>query len=47
MSASNSYQAILIGSGQGGTPLRRALASAGFRTALAESLSNLFTLFDS
>jgi pyruvate/2-oxoglutarate dehydrogenase complex dihydrolipoamide dehydrogenase (E3) component len=30
------YQAIVIGSGQGGTPLAGALASAGMRTALIE-----------
>ena len=36
MSASNAYQAIVIGSGQGGTPLCRALAGAGLRTALIE-----------
>ncbi len=36
MSASDRYQAIGIGSGQGGAPLCRALASAGLRTALVE-----------
>src|SRR5215831_14115645 len=36
MSASDHYQAIIIGSGQGGNPLARALAGAGFRTALIE-----------
>ncbi|MGO8792748.1 MAG: mercuric reductase [Terriglobia bacterium] len=36
MSASNHYQAIVIGSGQGGTPLCQALARAGLRTALIE-----------
>jgi pyruvate/2-oxoglutarate dehydrogenase complex dihydrolipoamide dehydrogenase (E3) component len=36
MSASNHYQAIVIGSGQGGTPLCRTLAEAGLRTALVE-----------
>jgi pyruvate/2-oxoglutarate dehydrogenase complex dihydrolipoamide dehydrogenase (E3) component len=36
MNASDRYQAIVIGSGQGGTPLCRALASAGMRTALIE-----------
>src|ERR1017187_8570098 len=36
MNASNPYQAIVIGSGQGGTPLCRALAEAGLRTALIE-----------
>jgi pyruvate/2-oxoglutarate dehydrogenase complex dihydrolipoamide dehydrogenase (E3) component len=30
------YQAIVIGSGQGGTPLCQALAKAGWRTALVE-----------
>jgi pyruvate/2-oxoglutarate dehydrogenase complex dihydrolipoamide dehydrogenase (E3) component len=30
------YQAIIIGSGQGGTPLARALAHAGWKTALIE-----------
>jgi pyruvate/2-oxoglutarate dehydrogenase complex dihydrolipoamide dehydrogenase (E3) component len=39
MSASDQdhYQAIVIGSGQGGTPLCFALADAGLRTALVES----------
>jgi len=32
----NHYQAIVIGSGQGGTPLCMALAGAGLRTALIE-----------
>jgi pyruvate/2-oxoglutarate dehydrogenase complex dihydrolipoamide dehydrogenase (E3) component len=36
MSAAEHYQAIVIGSGQGGTPLCRALAEAGMRTALVE-----------
>jgi pyruvate/2-oxoglutarate dehydrogenase complex dihydrolipoamide dehydrogenase (E3) component len=36
MSASDHYQAIVIGSGQGGTPLCQALANAGMRTALVE-----------
>ncbi len=36
MSAPEQYQAIVIGSGQGGTPLCFALADAGFRTALVE-----------
>src|SRR6266852_7648516 len=36
MSAPSHYQAIVIGSGQGGTPLCRALAEAGLRTALVE-----------
>jgi pyruvate/2-oxoglutarate dehydrogenase complex dihydrolipoamide dehydrogenase (E3) component len=36
MSAPQQYQAIVIGSGQGGTPLCFALADAGFRTALVE-----------
>ncbi|PYX43463.1 MAG: FAD-containing oxidoreductase, partial [Acidobacteria bacterium] len=30
------YDAIVVGSGQGGTPLCRALAEAGMRTALVE-----------
>jgi pyruvate/2-oxoglutarate dehydrogenase complex dihydrolipoamide dehydrogenase (E3) component len=34
--SSNHYDAIVIGSGQGGTPLCRALAGAGMRTALVE-----------
>lgn len=34
--AEEHYQAIVIGSGQGGTPLCRALAEAGLRTALVE-----------
>src|ERR1700731_498893 len=36
MSAPDRYQAIVIGSGQGGTPLCMALAQAGMRTALIE-----------
>jgi pyruvate/2-oxoglutarate dehydrogenase complex dihydrolipoamide dehydrogenase (E3) component len=36
MSAPDRYQAIVIGSGQGGTPLCTALAEAGLRTALVE-----------
>jgi pyruvate/2-oxoglutarate dehydrogenase complex dihydrolipoamide dehydrogenase (E3) component len=36
MAAPEHYQAIVIGSGQGGTPLCRALAEAGLRTALVE-----------
>jgi pyruvate/2-oxoglutarate dehydrogenase complex dihydrolipoamide dehydrogenase (E3) component len=36
MSAPDQYQAIVIGSGQGGTPLCMALAKAGRRTALIE-----------
>lgn len=32
-----SYDAIVIGSGQGGTPLAKKLAKAGWRTALVES----------
>src|ERR1700681_470284 len=36
MPESDRYQAIVIGSGQGGTPLCRALAEAGLRTALIE-----------
>jgi pyruvate/2-oxoglutarate dehydrogenase complex dihydrolipoamide dehydrogenase (E3) component len=36
MSVSDQYQAIVIGSGQGGTPLCMALAGAGLRTALIE-----------
>src|ERR1700730_14604513 len=36
MSAPDHYQAIVIGSGQGGTPLCLALAQAGLRTALVE-----------
>ena len=36
MSASEHYQAIVIGSGQGGTPLCQTLANAGLRTALVE-----------
>jgi pyruvate/2-oxoglutarate dehydrogenase complex dihydrolipoamide dehydrogenase (E3) component len=34
--SSTQYDAIVIGSGQGGTPLCRALAEAGMRTALVE-----------
>jgi pyruvate/2-oxoglutarate dehydrogenase complex dihydrolipoamide dehydrogenase (E3) component len=36
MSAADHYQAVVVGSGQGGTPLSRALADAGLRTALIE-----------
>ena len=36
MTASEQYQAIVIGSGQGGNPLSMALAGAGWRTALIE-----------
>ena len=36
MTTEERYQAIVIGSGQGGTPLCRALAEAGLRTALVE-----------
>jgi pyruvate/2-oxoglutarate dehydrogenase complex dihydrolipoamide dehydrogenase (E3) component len=36
MTASDHYQAIVIGSGQAGTPLSGALASAGWRTALID-----------
>src|ERR1700758_278516 len=35
-SSSEHYDAIVIGSGQAGTPLSRALAEAGMRTALVE-----------
>jgi pyruvate/2-oxoglutarate dehydrogenase complex dihydrolipoamide dehydrogenase (E3) component len=36
MNAQDHYQAIVIGSGQGGTPLAGACAAAGWRTALIE-----------
>jgi pyruvate/2-oxoglutarate dehydrogenase complex dihydrolipoamide dehydrogenase (E3) component len=36
MTAPTHYQAIVIGAGQGGTPLCRSLAEAGLRTALVE-----------
>src|ERR1700686_1049797 len=36
MSAPDQYQAVVIGSGQGGNPLCKALAQAGMRTALIE-----------
>src|SRR5580698_4419238 len=36
MSVADHYQAIVIGSGQGGTPLCQALAKSGLRTALVE-----------
>src|SRR5580765_3640171 len=36
MKAAERYQALVIGSGQGGTPLSRELAEAGLRTALVE-----------
>src|SRR5258707_4561552 len=36
MTSLDHYEAIVIGSGQGGTPLCRSLADAGLRTALVE-----------
>src|ERR1700692_515748 len=36
MSAADRYQAIVIGTGQGGKPLSVALAAAGWRTAILE-----------
>jgi pyruvate/2-oxoglutarate dehydrogenase complex dihydrolipoamide dehydrogenase (E3) component len=36
MSTPDQYQAVVIGSGQGGNPLCKALAQAGMRTALVE-----------
>ncbi|MDQ1409598.1 MAG: hypothetical protein QOJ41_1333 [Acidobacteriaceae bacterium] len=36
MSADDKYKAVVIGSGQGGNPLCKALAQAGMRTALVE-----------
>src|SRR6202011_3308607 len=36
MTTSQQYDAIIIGSGQAGTPLSTALAQAGMRTALIE-----------
>src|SRR4029077_10781155 len=36
MSAADEYQAVVIGSGQGGKPLCVALAGAGWRTAIIE-----------
>jgi pyruvate/2-oxoglutarate dehydrogenase complex dihydrolipoamide dehydrogenase (E3) component len=36
MKSADHYKAIVIGSGQGGTPLCQALANAGWRTALVE-----------
>src|ERR1700690_3404659 len=36
MTTPQQYDAIIIGSGQAGTPLSTALASAGMRTALIE-----------
>jgi pyruvate/2-oxoglutarate dehydrogenase complex dihydrolipoamide dehydrogenase (E3) component len=36
MASDEKYKAIVIGSGQGGTPLSQALAIAGWRTALVE-----------
>ena len=38
MDESNHYHAIVIGSGQGGTPLARALAESGLGTALIERI---------
>ena len=36
MSATDQYQAVVIGTGQGGKPLSVALAAAGWRTAILE-----------
>src|SRR5690242_17348430 len=36
MSPLDQYDAVVIGSGQGGTPLCQALANAGMRTAIVE-----------
>src|SRR6202163_2259745 len=36
MSTPDQYQAVVIGSGQGGNPLCKALAQTGMRTALIE-----------
>src|ERR1700756_491216 len=36
LDGAKSFDAIVIGSGQGGTPLCQALASAGMRTAIVE-----------
>src|SRR6202790_4459415 len=36
MNAGDEYKAVVIGSGQGGTPLCKSLANAGMRTALVE-----------
>jgi pyruvate/2-oxoglutarate dehydrogenase complex dihydrolipoamide dehydrogenase (E3) component len=36
MASSQHYDAIVIGSGQAGTPLCQALAQAGLRTAVVE-----------
>jgi pyruvate/2-oxoglutarate dehydrogenase complex dihydrolipoamide dehydrogenase (E3) component len=36
------YEYIIVGSGQGGTPLASAPAQAGKKTALVESLDTLF-----
>src|SRR5271165_7062480 len=36
MSATETYDAVVIGAGQAGTPLSRTLAEAGLRTALVE-----------
>ena len=38
MSTAQQYDAIIIGSGQAGTPLPTALAAAGMRTALVERI---------
>ena len=34
--AANHYDAVILGSGQGGNPLAKALAQAGWRTAMIE-----------
>jgi pyruvate/2-oxoglutarate dehydrogenase complex dihydrolipoamide dehydrogenase (E3) component len=36
MAAEQSYDAIVIGAGQGGKPLSMVLARAGFKTAVVE-----------
>ena len=36
MTAERTYDAIVIGAGQGGTPLSMVLARAGLKTALVE-----------
>ena len=38
MSTAEQYDAVVVGSGQAGTPLSRALAEAGMRTALVEGV---------
>lgn len=46
MAAPQQYDALVIGSGQGGTPLSLAFAQAGMKTALIERVHVGGTYFD-